>query len=110
MSTTMYFFNNSQEDFTWAWDKVPYTVPSGEKMLFPEYLAKHMAKHFVDREMGKKDIATDHFTRQQYLDKCLFQGAPVVENPVAVEVAVLNEKRKPGRPKKEEIKEIAQFE
>lgn len=108
MSTTMYFYNYSNEDFTWSWDKVPYTVPAGEKMLFPDYLAKHMAKHFVNREMMKDSKQTNHFSRQTYLDKCLFDGAPVLDK-VQAEVATLNEKKKPGRPPK--VKEEApQFE
>lgn len=111
MSAMMYFYNYSDKPFTATWDKVPYTVPPKERMMLQDFLAKHIAKHFVDQMMMEDQKPTNHFSRKDYLEKCLFTGMEV-EDAVKAEVVAMNEnKKKPGRPKKvETTEETPQFE
>lgn len=65
------FVNWSDEDFTWSWDSQPYTFRAGQSMVLFDYLADHFAGHLADREMDKLKIPTNHFTRQNYIDKAI---------------------------------------
>lgn len=47
------FSNWTEEDFTGQWAGVSYTVLKGETKEFPMYLAYHLTKHLVDREMNR---------------------------------------------------------
>lgn len=49
---SVYFFNWTKEDFTHTWGKIPYTIRAGEKMLMPDWLAKHLAKHLAERALN----------------------------------------------------------
>ena len=40
-------FNPLNEDFTWSYDGKPYTIPAKSKKSFPEFLARHFAKHLA---------------------------------------------------------------
>ena len=40
-------YNPLSEDFTWAWDGNPYTIPAKSKKSFPEFLARLFAKHLA---------------------------------------------------------------
>jgi len=48
---TVVFFNFSDTNFTFSYDKETYTVKAGQRDSFPEFLALHGAKHLVDREL-----------------------------------------------------------
>lgn len=41
-------YNPMGVDFTHTWDKVSYIIPAGKSMIFPGYLAVHMAKHLAE--------------------------------------------------------------
>ena len=92
MNTAKRFTNFSSEDFTWKWGKEPYTVKANETILLPSYLADHLAKHLIDRELGKSGIATD---RQSERDKMmsLANGEVVIDatSPEKLEVDMMNE-------------------
>lgn len=70
-TTPVLFVNWSDESFTGVWDKIETTIDAGESLWTPFWLAEHFAKHLVDREMNKKKIPTDHFTRETYVSKCI---------------------------------------
>lgn len=55
------FTNPTNEAFTWTWNKVPYTfLPGEENAKFMEAgLAKHFAKHLVNRELLKRGREND---------------------------------------------------
>ena len=40
-------YNPLNEDFTWAFGGVPYTVPAKSKKLIAEKVARHLAKHLA---------------------------------------------------------------
>ena len=110
MQAAKKFHNYSTEDFTGFWDKVAYTVKAGETIMLPGFLADHIAKHFVDREMMKENkvvALNSEFSRKPYLDKCFVGESIAVHNELEAEVKALNEvvekpKNKGGRPKKTE--------
>lgn len=49
--STVLFTNFTQDDFIGYWDGKPTTVKSGKSIYLPDYLAKHFAKHLVNREL-----------------------------------------------------------
>lgn len=52
---TAQFTNFTNETFTGYWDGKPKTFKPGESKFMPDYLAKHLAKHLVNRELLRKD-------------------------------------------------------
>lgn len=117
-TTTRQVVNFSNEDFTHNWDSKPHTLKAGESRIFPKFLADHLSKHLVDREMHKLGIRTDDARRKEFEDRAL--GIEIEHSsPEELEIALLNEKAaevkeeiviptaKPkGRPKK--VKEVAE--
>ena len=76
MSTysTILFYNFSDTNFTFTYDKETYTVKAGERESFPEFLALHGAKHLVDRELvraGKIKQLNDVTVRDEMYAKIL---------------------------------------
>lgn len=69
------FTNFSDEDFDGRWNESinhkVWRLKAGKSYYLPFYLAEHFAKHLVDRELDKKKLPTNHFSRQQLLDKCV---------------------------------------
>ena len=53
------FTNFSNEDFTWTLNKIPYTFPAGSVKYFEYAIAKHFAKHLVNRELLKRGREND---------------------------------------------------
>lgn len=53
------FTNFSNEDFTWTWNKVPYTFPAREFRFMETNIANHFAKHLINRELLKKGREND---------------------------------------------------
>lgn len=49
------FTNWTDEDFTWTWGKVPYTVNAHETVTYEDWLARHMAKHLAERELNREN-------------------------------------------------------
>lgn len=69
-----------------------HTVKSGESRYFPDYLADHIAKHLVDRELHRKGKQVDDQDRHLYIGKCFPSEAPQVTaaNPDAIGSAIKN--------------------
>lgn len=85
------FINWTDEDFTHTWDGEVYSFPAGEPMLLPEGLAQHFAKHLVDRELNKKNLPTNHFSRQSFENKCLVGSSLESRTPEHLNASMLNE-------------------
>lgn len=65
------FYNFSNEDFSYTWDGEVFDFPAGERVMLQEYLARHFAKHLVDRELNNAKLATNHFSRRELERKAL---------------------------------------
>lgn len=93
MNTAKRFTNFSNEDFTWAWGKEPYTVKANETILLPCYLADHLAKHLINRELGKLGIATDRQTERDKM-MSLANGEVIIDatSPEKLEVDMMNDR------------------
>jgi hypothetical protein len=106
MSTyqTVILHNPFSEDFTHTWDKEPYTVKSGESKHFPKWLAEHLVKHLLDRELNKLGLPTDFscsdpknpnlgYSRNTLFNKCIIEEGGAVEGTsLKQEVELLNKK------------------
>lgn len=103
---TKLFVNFSNEDFTGYWDSTPYRIKSGQEILLEDWKADHFAKHLVDRELQKDGKQVNDQGRDSFIAKCF---PPMVENEemadMPEETKLLNQRKKPGRPKKEEKEE-----
>ena len=64
--TNVLFTNWTKEDFTYTWDKEPYTFKAGESRYLPAYLAEHFASHLTDREMVNKDSVLTPDQKKQF--------------------------------------------
>ncbi len=96
------FTNTSKEDFTFSWDSKLYTVKARKSQAFPDYLAEHAAKHFIDRELIKSGSSNivDPGQRAKLSEKCLKDIGVETSDPLEEEIALLNLKVE-----KKEIKE-----
>ena len=65
------FTNWTTKDFEGMWAKKIYKLAAGKAYYLPFYLAEHFAKHLVDRELNEKKLPTNHFSRQELIDKCV---------------------------------------
>lgn len=65
------FYNFSNEDFSYTWDGEVFDFPAGERVMLQEYLARHFAKHLVDRELNNAKLDTNHFSRRELERKAL---------------------------------------
>ena len=52
------FCNIDKTDFTFKFDGNPYTVKAGETRFFPRFLARHGAKHLVNKMLNERDQKT----------------------------------------------------
>jgi hypothetical protein len=118
------FVNFSTEDFTGYWDGRPRIIKAGESIFLPAFLAKHYAKHLVNRELIRKDSSGNEIYKNgekmtspkkpedvpMYMalfNKAVFEISTEVEEgntEEQVEVMEKNEEvkeiKKKGRPKK----------
>lgn len=100
------FVNFSNKDFTGKWDGVDYPFKAGQHYMLPQYQAKHFAKHLVDREMTRKGVNTDHFSRPEYEKKCFGTETMTAPDEAKLKADILNKsEEKP----KEEPKEKKRF-
>lgn len=117
------FYNFSDEDFSYTWDRDVFDFPAGETVKLQEYLAKHFAKHLVDRELNKAKLATNHFSRESLIAKALpgygEEEKPVTKSEAKIVAELLNaepevkevkakRKKKEEEPKEEEFADLAQ--
>ena len=68
---TVPFYNFTSEDFTEEqgamWNSRPYLVKAGEIKFYPVFLANHLAKHLINRELIRTNEAA-------MMDKTLREG------------------------------------
>lgn len=79
------FTNFTDEAFECTWNGSRlYQFDSGKSYYLPFYLAETFATHLVDRELNKQKLPTNHFSRQQLMDKCvnLQDAAAVTPNTI----------------------------
>ncbi len=58
-SAVVKFVNFSDEDFTHTWNNIPYTFKAGGVKFMEQGLAKHFAKHLINRELLKRGRDND---------------------------------------------------
>ena len=115
------FSNWSSEDFIGQWGGIEYPVKKGETKEFPMYLAYHLTKHFVDREMsksGKSSLLGVDEARKEYEDKTMAEIVAGVDSPalatlkeeIRKEVVEIEVKKKGKKVVKEVKEEVAEFE
>lgn len=109
LNTSVLFTNWTNEDFTWKWDGQPYTFKARSTETINagtrehnEGLARHFAKHLTDRELNKRGIPTDHFTREEFerncfLDKSETQDVPILEVEIHQETGLVKTITEIGR-------------
>ena len=76
--------NWSKDDFTGHWAGQAFTIKAGESRQFPMYLAFHLTKHFVDREMikeGKERLLAVEEARKDYEDKTMGELSEGMDSP-----------------------------
>lgn len=88
LNTSVLFTNWTDEDFVCNWNGEPYVFPAkfSEEISVGTQehnlgLAKHFAKHLVDRELNKRGVPTDHFSRTQLEDQCFLDVEEVTSIP-----------------------------
>jgi hypothetical protein len=92
---TITFHNWSDQDFTWTFGNEPTTFKAGQRVILPDYLANHFAKHFVDRELIQtvdekgNELPVSHHTRKALLEKTLLDES-VEPSSLAAQIRVLN--------------------
>lgn len=105
MSSKTVLFFNPFADFTGYWDGEPYSLRSGQKMYMQDWLAEHLTKHLVDRELNRLHLPTDfecsdpsdgrfEFSRTKLIAKCLLteEAASEGQSSVKQELELLNKK------------------
>lgn len=75
------FFNFTDEDFSWTWDKQLYTFPAKKAIYMEMWKAQHFAKHLVNRVLntlddervknGLRPFTTSHQSRPDLIAKCV---------------------------------------
>ena len=51
----VFIFNPLKKDFTWNYNKIPFTIPSQESKSFKTPIAEHLGKHLVDAYLNTKN-------------------------------------------------------
>jgi len=117
MATALYLRNVSDEDFIGQWDSVDYKVKAGESVLLQSHIAIHLAKHLAMREIGRANVnavinnhvdENGRFTNELFrseVEKYISEDEISAETPEKLEIAMIVEKKKAGRPKKEVVEE-----
>lgn len=101
MNTAKRFTNFSDQDFSCSWNKEIYTVKAKETILLPGYLADHLAKHLIDRELTKEGVPTDRIpAREEKMQLCLGEVEIKTTSEEKLEVEMLN-KQEDEAPKNE---------
>lgn len=80
-----YAFTNWQSwDFQFKWGGEDYEIKSGEVAVYPQYLAYHAVKHYVNKVMlseGKEVQLMNPVVRKEYEDKTIREVSANEENP-----------------------------
>ena len=85
------FTNFSNDVFTHEWDKQQYTFQPGQTIYLQDYLARHFAKHLIDREINRIDRNTsDILLREQMMKRCVAGTSTPTASAVQIETEILN--------------------
>lgn len=119
--TPILFVNFRDKEFIGYWDKKEIKLAPKETRWMPYWLATHCAKILVDDEMNTRKLATDHFSRESYVAKCIGNKPPEDgaqdNDPLGLEILNRNmeelskkkaepETQKEEKPRKEKKKKI----
>jgi hypothetical protein len=94
------FHNFTFESFTGYWDGRPKTFKAGEKVMMPQELAEHYAKHLVNAVLisrGHYNYTSPKFPKQVPMFMELFNQACIVDKSAEekteseVQIAVANQ-------------------
>jgi len=106
------FTNFTGKDFTYPYNSKPYTVEAGKTKSYPVFLANHLAKHLIDREIissGKEVLLNDSITRGELATKIFKYKKPeeayakkTKESVPEVKAKVKEEVKKPRKMSREE--------
>lgn len=125
--SAVWFYNWTDEEFTYPWGGEKYTFKPKERMRFPIGIAYHFAKHLAEHMFNgnKRNITYNIAQLDEYIDKGLIkedaitgvsdekmrimamnskseivsQPAPEIKHEAAVEAP----KKKRGRPAKKDV-------
>lgn len=112
--TTIAFTNPTGEDFTGFWGGKPYTIQGGETKNYPMFLAKHLAKHLIDRIIGTGNPQLRDEARRAEVEKTILGEVVMEDEPkeklsegekVARKVAEIEKKVKASAEPFAELKE-----
>lgn len=123
------FFNWTDEDFEWFWDKsndpTPYKFPAKAKPVrMQKYLADHFAKHLANRELFKMNKGLADPIRAELENRCFVDEESAHTSNTRLEMELLNQeevveektieekttKRKAGRPAKQVAENLPEEE
>jgi len=108
---TVPFYNFTSEDFTEEqgamWNSRAYLVKAGEIKFYPIFLANHLCKHLINRELIRKNEASmlDPKLREELKNKILISQEDASKLLGMSNNDRIIEKVKPGKKKKELIGE-----
>jgi hypothetical protein len=109
MAKAVMFTNWMEKEFTWNWGGEPYTFPPGKTIYLEDFKANHFANHLVDQYLNDKGLPTNHFSRQELVNKCVKIESTVEAEPSKLNTEMLNKNAelsvsipKAEEPKKEE--------
>lgn len=90
MNQAILFTNYTDRDFTWTWDSEEYLFKAHQSVMLPAHLANHFTKHLVDREMQLKGLTVNHFSRKDFVKKCLTEAPIEATSQGKLEVELMN--------------------
>lgn len=107
-------YNPTDRDFTHPWGGTPHTIPAGEHKVLQRFLAEHLCKHLIDREIqSAKKKLNDENLRKEWEDKIIVgvfqkfsEDKPLTEGEkVARQNEIINEQQEERFKKLEEDNE-----
>lgn len=105
------FTNFSDEDFVGVWDREEFLIPAGESIMLQEYLAKHFAKHLIDRELNKQNKSTNLVQyRNPMIEKCIGKVFIEAESDLKLEQKMFNQPKKNEEVVKKPVELEEEFE
>jgi len=100
------FTNFSKEDFSWNYDKAPFTFKAGKTVVLKEELARFFAKHLIDRELIKANKAFNVISERAKLEeKCLEDTNISSEKEEMLVMEVMNNEEVEEEVVEEEVEE-----
>ena len=99
------FKNFSSENFSWKFNGVEYTFSAGQEIFLEEDKANHFAKHLIDRELNRLNIATNYIPKRQELEALCFPSDETITPLEALQITE-TKKRKPKKVVEEEFEDL----